>query len=161
MPVPEAVERAVAELRTRTHLAFAVGETPVQGTNLHVVYTLDFPLPDRYVDTGSTAPPAGSPKCLFGFRVPANYPDAGPEDSFFLAPVTLRLREPDPKRQSSDIHRAGVGSGILRGTLPEDPNVLVFSWHLWGDRKPWSRRANNLVDHYTHCLRRFEAPEHD
>ena len=87
VPVPEAIERAVAELRARTYRAFAVGDTPVQGTNLHAVYTLDFPLPDRYVDTGSTTASEGSPTCLFGFRVPANYP-------------TQRLRTPSFWRQS-------------------------------------------------------------
>jgi hypothetical protein len=128
---------------------FEVTRGPVNSTQLFVVYAAGHALPERY--TASTG--------TLGFRVPATFPDAGPEDSFFLQPADLKLKLVDPSRNSCDVHRAGVNGDLLVGTELTG-SVLVFSWHLW-NKVPWDRRRHTLVDHYRHCLRRFDEPEHD
>jgi hypothetical protein len=148
---PDRILRAVAELTRVAGEEFLVTDEPVEGTKLYAVYASAHPLSGRFtVQRG-----------MLGFRVPETYPDAHPEDSFFIRPHDIKLREADPVRGSRDVHRAGVsGPDYLRGTsLGIDP-VLAFSWHLW-DRVAWNRNKHTLTDHYTHCLRRFEQPEHD
>lgn len=149
MPASDALKAAVTDLRSVTGLDWRLSEEPVPGTSLHVVYVEGHEMPARYDNSTAT----------LGFRVPATFPDAGPEDAFFLAPATLRLREDEPARGSKDINRAGAAAGHCNGVLAGNPTCLVFSWHLW-DRVPWDRRKNTLIDHYTHCLRRFDQPEH-
>ena len=95
-----------------------------------------------------------------GFRAPFNFPDAAPEDSFFIAPSEIKLIETDATRDSGDIHRAGRVDNYVAGSSLGNIPVLIFSWHLW-DRVPWNRRKNTLFDHYAHCVRRFDQPEHD
>src|SRR5207249_4450709 len=130
--------------------AFHVSDQPVPGTNLYVVYAPDHPMPAHYA----------AEKGALGFRVPGNYPDAGPEDTFFIAPATVKLREPDPVRGSTDINRASADGNHIQKVVPVDGPVLVFSWHLW-NKAAWQRRKHTLMDHYMHCLRRWEQPEHD
>lgn len=139
----------MAELRTATGLDWRLSEEPVTGTSLHVVYVTGHDMPERYDNATAT----------MGFRVPANFPDANPEDAFFLAPATMQLKELELTRGTKAINRAGAAPGHCNGILPDNPTCLVFSWHLW-DRVPWDRRKNTLLDHYSHCLRRFEQPEH-
>lgn len=150
MPVSEALRQAVEDLRARTGLDFQISDACVTGTSMHVVYVHNHDLPEQYTNSTGT----------LGFRVPANFPDTQPEDSFFLIPSNLQLREVEPKRNSAAINRAGVANDLVKDILPDNPSCLVFSWHLW-DRVPWDRRKHTLVDHYTHCARRFEQPEHD
>lgn len=149
--VPDRLLRAVSELSGATGVNFAVTEHPVTGTQLHVVYANDHSLPERYsLDRGT-----------FAFRVPATYPDAGPEDAFILATaIPLKLKEADPVRNSIDVNRTSAGTGLLAGTPIREQHTLVFSWHLW-NRVAWDRNRHTLIDHYTHCIRRFEQPEHD
>jgi hypothetical protein len=115
-----------------------------------VAYAPDHPFPERYTLGRGT----------LGFRVPGNLPDAAPEDSFFIAPATVKLRAADPVRNSCDLHRAGADPNYLQGVIPVEGPVLVFSWHIW-NKGIWNRRKHTLIDHYAHCLRRFEQPEHD
>ena len=151
MPISDELRAALAELSQKSGHDFMVSQEPVQGTQLYVVYAHGHALPDRYTPESGT----------LGFRVPSNYSDAAPEDSFFIQPGTVKLRSPDPIRNSCDLHRAAVAPPeFLRGTELESISALVFSWHLW-NKKAWDRCRDTLIDHYTHCLRRFEQPEHD
>lgn len=84
--------------------------------------------------------------------------DGRPEDQFFLLPATLELREVEPARGSKAINREASTANVLQGILLDNPNCLVFSWHLW-NTVPWDWRKHTLMDHYGHCLRRFEQPE--
>jgi hypothetical protein len=122
----------------------------VPGTGLHIVYTEEHEFPERY-----TVRKGG-----LGFRVARNYPDAAPEDNFFITPSTIQLAAPDPQRNSTSIHRASASQGLLPRSVFDGGEVLIFSWHLW-DRFGWRPRTHTLVDHYTHCTRRLEQPEHD
>jgi len=148
--VPAEIRSAVAALSEKSGHDFRVTDAPVEGTSLYVVYATAHPMPAHY--TAETA--------MLGFRVPSNYPDACPEDSFFIQPITIKLKTADEKRNSTDIHRASVTDSFLKGSGLENAAVLLFSWHLW-DRAPWDRRKHTLFDHYTHSIRRFEQPEHD
>jgi hypothetical protein len=146
----ETLKMAVDELSQKSGCQFLISEEPVPGTSVYVVHTSDHPFrPEYTVQSG-----------ILGFRVPSNFPDASPEDAFFIAPATVKLQQPDASRNSIDINRAGVVAGYVNGSALGEISVLVFSWHLW-DRRPWNRRINTLVDHYTHSIRRFEMPEHD
>jgi hypothetical protein len=127
-----------------------VTEHSVDGTELHVLYVAEHSLPAKYSRSHG----------LFGFRAPAIFPMGCPEDSFFLAPDDLQLVTADPVRNSHDLNRAGKAAGMLKGTELGDISVLVFSWHLW-NKVPWDRNKHTLLDHYRHCLRRLEQPEHD
>jgi len=75
---------------------------------------------------------------VLGFRAPSNFPDAAPEDSFFIMPITVKLVKPDctqfhrsesrfPRRQfgfeirprgsaSSAIFLASLGPSALEST---------------------------------------------
>jgi hypothetical protein len=129
---------------------FRTTPNPVEGTSLYVVYTENHPYPDKYSVSQGT----------FGFRVPHNFPDACPEDAFFIRPHDIALKVADPVRGNTKLNRAEASTGIVKGTeLGTDP-VLVFSWHLW-NKGIWNRNKHTLIDHYTHCLRRFDEPEHD
>jgi hypothetical protein len=150
VPAPPEIESAVAELCESSGLTFRVSETEVVGTQLFVVYAPEHPFPERYTVSAG----------VLGFRVPRNFPDAGPEDSFFIQPHDVKLKVAEPVRGNADIHRAGVNNDFLKGMELGNAPALVFSWHLW-DRSAWNRRKHRLVDHYTHCLRRFDHPEHD
>ena len=146
----EILKTAVEELSQRSGHKFLISEELVPGTSLFVVHTHNHPFrPDYTV-----------PSSVLGFRVPSNFPDAAPEDSFFIAPTTIKLQVADPVRKSIDIPRAGAVVGHVVGSVLGQTSVLVFSWHLW-DRRQWNRRTNTLIDHYTHSIRRFEQPEHD
>lgn len=147
---PDHLKEAVAELAKASGIQFQISDNVVTGTELHVVYATEHPLPDRYTAESAT----------FGFRVPRNFPDAGPEDSFFLEGTGLTLKVADPKRNSTDIHRASGTVEILRGTELDGRTALVFSWHVW-EKSAWNRRKHTLIDHYNHCIRRFEEAEHD
>ena len=150
MPAPCEIADAVKALRSRTGEEFLLSENSVEGTELHVVYAKEHQLPERYSQT----------KGMFGFRVPLRFPNACPEDCFFLVPDTIKLVDEDPVRRSKDINRAGVTQNFLKGSGLDNVPVLVFSWHLW-NKVSWDRNKHNLVDHYLHCLRRFEQEEHD
>ena len=150
MAIPNALATAVAQLRETAGEEFQVTEKAVEGTELHVVYVCDHPLPARYSNRIA----------MLGFRVPSRFPDACPEDSFFLVPCEIKLVEPDSARNSTDLNRAGRTEGVLKGTELPDTPVLLFSWHLWNS-VPWDRNKHTLMDHYRHCLRRFEQNEHD
>jgi hypothetical protein len=141
---------AVEELSEKSGHRFHISPSPVCNTNLYVVHTEDHPFRPEYT----------FPLGVLGFRVPFNFPDAAPEDSFFVAPAETQLREPDVVRRSTDLNRAGRADQFVTGSLLGNIPVLVFSWHLW-DRMQWNRRKNTLMDHYTHCIRRFEQAEHD
>lgn len=146
----EEIVAAVTELSIRSGHQFTVSSKPVTGTDLYVVYATNHPLPASYtVQTG-----------VLGFRVPSMFPDAHPEDAFFIQPHDVKLKAVDQVRKNSDIHRASVSPDLLKGTELAGQSVLVFSWHLW-DRAAWDRTKHTLVDHYQHCIRRFEQPEHD
>lgn len=149
MGVPSVLAEAVASLSVASGYPFTVSEDVVSGTQLYVVYTESHAFPDRYTIR----------KGALGFRVPSNYRDASPEDTFFVAPPTIKLVVPDPVRSSVDLNRASPTDGFLPPSVLGGGRVLVFSWHLW-DRSPWRPRTHTLLDHYTHCLRRFEQPEH-
>lgn len=151
VPVPDHLAAAVAELSRATSIEFEVTDGVAAGTELHIVYARKHPLPPRFNQS----------EAILGFRVPRNYPDAAPEDLFFLiTPQPLRLAVADPVRNSNDVHRVSLNADVLKGTPLEGSQALVFSWHLW-DRSPWNRRKHTLVDHYTHSIRRFEQAEHD
>lgn len=147
---PDNLVEEVRRLNKVSGEAFVVSPNPITGTELYAVYATDHWLPPRYTRN----------KGILGFRVPANLPNGCPEDSFFIAPDDLQLVVADPVRKSRDINRAGKTAGILRGSDLGDISVLVFSWHIW-NKVPWERGRHNLLDHYQHCLRRFEQPEHD
>jgi hypothetical protein len=150
VPPSDDLLKAVADLGERSGYVFQISPEVVPGTNLFVIHTVDHPFRPEYTDTSGT----------LGFRVPANFPDAAPEDSFFIMPITVKLVKPDAARNSIDLNRASRADNlVLRSALDAAP-VLLFSWHLW-DRAPWNRRIHTLVDHYNHCIRRFEQPEHD
>jgi hypothetical protein len=151
VPAPERILSAVADLSKSSGEAFEVSNEPVTGTRLYVVFARNHRLGEAYTRA----------KGVLGFRVPDTYPDAQPEDSFFILPADIKLKVPDPVRNSSDLHRAGAsGPEYLGGTVLAGESALVFSWHLW-DRSPWSRSKHSLIDHYHHSLRRFEQLEHD
>ena len=147
---PDYIVDEVRRLSSASGEAFVVTPEPIEGTELFAVYATDHWLPAKYTRD----------KALFGFRVPGNLPLACPEDSFFLAPDDIQLVTADPVRKSQDLNRAGKTTGILKGSALGDISVLVFSWHLW-NKGIWDRNKHTLLDHYQHCLRRFEQPEHD
>ena len=150
VPPFEDLLKAVADLGERSGYVFQISPEVVPDTNLFVVHTLDHPFRPEYTVTNG----------VLGFRVPSNFPDAAPEDSFFIMPFTVKLVNPEPTRNSIDLNRASRGDNlVLKSDLGTAP-VLLFSWHLW-DRVPWNRRIHTLADHYNHCIRRFEQPEHD
>jgi hypothetical protein len=144
----EELTHAVEDLSVRSGQAFEISPQPVPGTSLYVLHTNDHEFRSEYTITSG----------VFGFRVPANFPDAGPEDSFFILPAETKLRNPDPVRNSIDLNRVGRADGHIVGSVLGNTPVLVFSWHLWNN-VPWNRRMHTLLDHYTHCLRRFEVAE--
>ncbi|MDB6019628.1 MAG: Prokaryotic family [Pedosphaera sp.] len=148
VPAPDHLIKAVAELARETEEPFRISDGVVLGTEMYLVTAANYQLPARYTRQVAT----------LGFRVPSSFPDAGPEDSFFLWPADIKLTVADPIRNSNDINRAGVDPSIAKGIL--DGAVLSFSWHLW-NKVPWERRKHTLVDHYRHVLRRFEMQEHD
>jgi hypothetical protein len=148
VPASEELVRAVADLSERSGYAFTISPQVVPGTNLYVVHTSDHEFRSLYtVERG-----------VLGFRVPSNFPDAGPEDSFFIAPADTKLRNADVVRNSIDLNRAGRAEGYVVDSALGNLPVLVFSWHLW-NAVPWNRRKDTLMDHYTHCIRRFEMAE--
>jgi len=150
VPAPDHIVQAVHGFSEKVGYKFEVSDCPVEGTELYVVYAEAHPLPERYtVALG-----------VLGFRVPRNIPDACPEDCFFIQPHDVKLKEADPVRNSKDINRASSNQDFLRGTKLGGTPALVFSWHLW-DRRPWDRNRHTLIDHYDHCIRRFDQPEHD
>jgi hypothetical protein len=151
VPVTEALKKAVHQLSLVSGYEFLISDAPVVGTEMHVVYTLDHPFRQEYSVAHG----------IFGFRVPAGFPNACPEDSFFIQPATVKLKVADAIRNSVDVHRAGpVGNEYLNGTPIGGNPALVFSWHIW-NKGIWDRNKHTLVDHYTHCVRRFDQPEHD
>lgn len=141
---------AVQELSERSGYIFQISPQPVPNTNLFVVHT----------DTHPFRPEYTIPSGVLGFRVPFNFPDAAPEDCFFIAPTETKLAVADPVRNSFELNRTGHACNFVSGSVLGEMPVLVFSWHLW-NRVQWNRRRHTLVDHYTHCIRRFELPEHD
>ena len=148
MPPSEELARAVADLSERSGHAFQISPQVVPGTNLYVVHTHDHEFRTSYtVERG-----------VLGFRVPATFPDAGPEDSFFIGPADTKLRIADSVRKSIDLNRAGRAEGHVAGSALGNAPVLVFSWHLW-NTVPWNRKKHTLMDHYTHCIRRFDMAE--
>jgi hypothetical protein len=146
----ELLLEAVKDLSARSGHAFQISPTPVPGTNLFVVHTEQHEYRQEY-----TVPSGG-----LGFRAPFNFPDAAPEDSFFITAIDTKLITPDSVRRTTDLNRAGRADGHVNGSALTNIPVLVFSWHLW-DRVPWNRRKHTLFDHYTHCVRRFGLAEHD
>ncbi|HKF48021.1 MAG TPA: hypothetical protein VKB38_11740 [Terracidiphilus sp.] len=146
----ELLAQAVSDLSARSGHQFEISPETVSGTNLFVVHTLAHEYRQEY-----TVPSGG-----LGFRVPFNFADAAPEDCFFITAAGTKLKVPDTVRNSSDLHRVGVTEGFVAGSALGNVPVLVFSWHLW-NRLPWDRKKHTLFDHYTHCIRRFERPEHD
>jgi hypothetical protein len=150
VPAPDSIRKAVEELSKASGHLFQVTDAPVDGTALYVVYARDHSFPEQYSVRRGT----------LGFRVPQNIPDACPEDAFFIQPHQIKLKTPDPVRHSTDIHRAGATADFLKGTEIGTEPALVFSWHLW-NKGIWNRNKHTLIDHYTHCLRRFDEPEHD
>ena len=148
MPASEELLGALADLSERSGRRFEISPQTVPGTNLYVVHTNDHEFrPDYTVGQG-----------VLGFRVPSNFPDAGPEDSFFIAPAEIKLRVPEPARNSIELNRVGRVDGYAAGSTLGNTPVLVFSWHLW-NTVPWNRHKHTLMDHYSHCIRRFEMAE--
>lgn len=150
VPPSEVLRRAVDDLSARSGYEFRITENPVTGTDLYVVYTNTHPFSQAYDEQSG----------LLGFRVSSNFPDACPEDAFFIRPATVQLQAPDPVRNSSGLNRASPTDNVTTGTELGNGQVLFFSWHLWNTMK-WNRKSNTLFDHYTHSIRRFEQPEHD
>lgn len=148
MPPSEELLKAVEALSEKSGYGFQISGEPVPGTSLFVVHTVDHPFRPEYT----------IPRGVLGFRAPFNFPDAAPEDSFFIAPVDLKLIRPDVTRNSIDLNRAARTENFVAGSALGNMPVLLFSWHLW-DHVAWNRRTHTLVDHYTHCVRRFEQPE--
>lgn len=146
----DAILAAVKDLSEKSGLDFSVTETVVEGTELYVVYATNHPFPDVYTVAAG----------VLGFRVPHNFPDAQPEDSFFIQPDTVKLKTADQKRNSVDIHRAAPDQNLLKGTPLGSGPALLFSWHIW-NKVAWKRGKHTLADHYFHCVKRFEQPEHD
>jgi len=146
----ELLREAVAELSARSGLEFQISPEPVPDTNIFVVHTLNHEYRPEY--TIASGP--------LGFRVPFNFPDAAPEDCFFITAVEAKLKIPDSVRGNADLHRVGRTDGYVAGSTLGNIPVLIFSWHLWNTVR-WERRKHTLFDHYTHCIRRFEQPEHD
>lgn len=140
--------KAVVSLAEKSGHAFQISPQPVPGTSLFVVHSPNHPFRPEYTVTQG----------VFGFRVPFNFPDAAPEDSFFIIPADVKLVRPDPTRNSIDLNRASRAENFVTGSVLGNVPVLLFSWHLW-DRVPWNRRTHTLVDHYGHCFRRFGQPE--
>lgn len=149
MTAPEHLVDAVKDLAEASRQAFQVTDSMVTNTQLYVVYAPDHWLPDKYTRTEGT----------FGFRVGDGYPESCPEDAFFIYPADIKLVAPDPVRRNTDLNRAAAQTGILTGTDLGDVSVLVFSWHLWNQAGKWKRGKHTLIDHYTHCLRRFDQTE--
>lgn len=148
MAASEEIVAAVADLSERSGHTFQISPEVVPGTNLYVVHTNEHDFRAAYnVERG-----------VLGFRVPGSFPDAGPEDSFFIAPADTKLRSADSVRNSIDLNRAGRAEGYVVGSVLGNVGVLVFSWHLW-NAVPWNRKKHTLMDHYTHCIRRFEMAE--
>lgn len=151
MGAPAAIAEAVERLTASSGYTFRVSDDVVPGTQLYLVYTEAHDLPERY-----TVRQGG-----LGFRVPRNFPDAGPEDSFFITPVTIRLVVADPVRNATVLNRASETAAFLPPSILGGGPVLVFSWHLWDKpQTPWRPRTHTLMDHYTGCLRRFDHAEH-
>jgi hypothetical protein len=144
----ETLTNAVNELRERSGYPFQLSPDPVPGTGLFVVHTDDHPFRAEYTISRGT----------FGFRVPLNFPDAGPEDAFFIAPADVKLTQPDRARNSVELNRASRVDNFVSGSSLGNIKVLLFSWHVWNVVR-WNRRTHRLMDHYTHCIRRFEQPE--
>lgn len=150
MPPSDLLRNAVDDLTKRSGYEFHITEKTVAGTELYVVYTKLHPFSEAYdVQSG-----------LLGFRVPAIFPEACPEDAFFIRPATVHLLKPDTLRNSTMLNRASSTPNVTTGTELGDEQVLMFSWHLW-NRSPWNRKSNTLFDQYSHSIRRFEQPEHD
>jgi hypothetical protein len=148
VPASEELLGAVQALSEKSGHSFQISNNPVPGTNLFVVHTSDHPFrPEYSIQRG-----------VLGFRVPPNVPDAAPEDSFFIAPADVRLLTPDTVRNSLELNRAARTENFVAGSTLGNIPVLMFSWHIW-DRVPWNRRTHTLIDHYAHCVRRFEQPE--
>jgi hypothetical protein len=149
----ELLVRAVNELRECSGYRFQISSFPVTGTGLFVVHTEDHPFRAEYTIA----------RGALGFRVPLNFPDAGPEDAFFISPIDVKLVQPDRVRNSVDLNRASRVDNFVIGSSLGNVPVLLFSWHLWNTVKwntvKWDRRVHTLVDHYTHCTRRFDQPE--
>jgi hypothetical protein len=142
--------QAVAELSARSGYTFQISPEPVAGTSLFVVHAENHEYrPEYTISSGG-----------LGFRVPFNFPDAAPEDCFFITAVSAKLKIADPVRKTIDLNRSGRSDGYVTGSVLGNVPVLVFSWHLW-NTVPWDRRKHKLFDHYTHCIRRFDQPEHD
>ena len=148
MPPSEELRQAVEALSAKSGYPFQISAEPVPGTSLFVVHTDDHPFRAEYTVL----------RGVLGFRTPSNFPDAAPEDSFFIAPAEVKLVRPDAARNSVDLNRAGRTENFVSGSALGSIPVLVFSWHLW-DRVAWNRRTHTLVDHYAHCIRRFEHAE--
>jgi hypothetical protein len=144
----EELLKAIEKLSEKSGYPFQISPEPVPGTSLFVVHTPDHGFRPEYTVT----------RGVLGFRAPFNFPDAAPEDSFFVIPVDIKLLSPDPVRNSIDVNRASRTENFVTGSALGNVPVLLFSWHLW-DRVPWNRRAHTLVDHYSHCIRRFEHAE--
>jgi len=142
--------QAVEELSQKSGYPFQISAVPVPGTGLFVVHTPAHPFRSEYTVAQGA----------LGFRTPFNFPDAGPEDSFFIIPCDVKLSTADPVRKSMDPNRASRAEKLVTGSTLGNAPVLLFSWHLWA-KISWNRRVHTLVDHYTHCIRRFEQPEHD
>ena len=140
--------KAVEALSEKSGYRFQISDEPVPGTSLFVVHTDDHAFRPEYTVL----------RGILGFRAPSNFPDAAPEDSFFIAPAEVKLVRPDAVRNNIDLNRAGRTENFVSGSALGNIPVLVFSWHLW-DRVAWNRRTHTLVDHYAHCVRRFEHPE--
>ena len=144
----EQLLKAVRELGEKSGHSFQISPQPVPGTTLYVVHAPDHDFRPEYTVA----------RGILGFRVPANLPDAAPEDSFFILPADVKLITADRVRNSTDLNRASRADNFVTGSVLGNVPVLVFSWHAWNS-SPWNRRTHTLVDHYTHCLRRFEQPE--
>lgn len=150
MQPSELLLQAVTDLSARSGHTFHISPEPVPGTSLFVVHTDHHEFRPEYTITSG----------VLGFRIPSTFPDAAPEDSFFITAVDAKLRVADRIRNSIDLHRAGRADGHVLGSALGNVPVLIFSWHLW-NTVPWNRRKHTLFDHYTHCIRRFEMAEHD
>jgi hypothetical protein len=142
--------QAVKELTEKSGHPFQISAQPVPGTSLFVVHTPDHAFRSEYTVT----------RGVLGFRSPINFPDAGPDDSFFIMPFDVKLLSEDAVRKNTDLNRASRADNFVTGSALGNAPVLLFSWHLW-EKTKWNRRVHTLVDHYTHCIRRFEQPEHD
>ena len=127
--------QAVAELSARSGHTFQISPEPVPGTSLFVVHADNHEYRPEYTITSGD----------LGFRVPFNFPDAAPEDCFFITAVNAKLKIADPVRKPIDLNRAGRSDGYVTGSVLGNVPVLVFSWHLW-NTVPWDRRKHKLFD---------------